>query len=230
MKTNVTMKSTEDRNLFGVVIRQDTKNSFLSLTDLQEAYTRARIKNGWNYKGEIQHIIAQKENAERIYYILSEQKLINCDFSQFMEMIGKDGIVKVLKHLNVYKTTGRGTNKQTVCNPYIWVLVAMELNPMLYAKVVTWLTDKLIFNRIEACDLNKDLRSEVAKFPSVDYARLNMALNEKVFGYHQTGMRNFASEQELDKLTKLECAITFCIQNGIYKTFDDVVNGIKNSK
>ena len=49
MKTNVTMMS-NDRKLFGVTIRQDTKNQFLSITDLQEAYTRARIEKGWNEK------------------------------------------------------------------------------------------------------------------------------------------------------------------------------------
>lgn len=39
MKTNVVMIS-KDRDLFGVTIKQDTKTSFMSLTDLQEAYTR----------------------------------------------------------------------------------------------------------------------------------------------------------------------------------------------
>ena len=49
MKTNVTMKS-KDRELFGVVIKQDTKNSFLSLTDLQEAYAVGRLNEGWKDK------------------------------------------------------------------------------------------------------------------------------------------------------------------------------------
>ena len=34
MKTNVTMQSEKDRELFGVIIRQNTKDSMLSLTDL----------------------------------------------------------------------------------------------------------------------------------------------------------------------------------------------------
>ena len=43
MKSNVTMLS-KDRVLFGVTIRQDTKNGFLSVTDLQDAYFRARVE------------------------------------------------------------------------------------------------------------------------------------------------------------------------------------------
>ena len=49
MKTNVTMVS-KDRELFGVIIKQDTKTSFMSLTDLQEAYTKKRVEMGWNEK------------------------------------------------------------------------------------------------------------------------------------------------------------------------------------
>ena len=49
METNVTLKS-KDRELFGVVIRQETKTGFLNLSDLQEAYTRKRIAEGWSEK------------------------------------------------------------------------------------------------------------------------------------------------------------------------------------
>lgn len=36
----------KDRELFGVIIKQDTKTSFMSLTDLQEAYTKKRVEMG----------------------------------------------------------------------------------------------------------------------------------------------------------------------------------------
>lgn len=71
MKTNVTMVS-KDRELFGVIIKQDTKTSFMSLTDLQEAYTKKRVEMGWNEK-RIENILSNKESAERVYYILEKQ-------------------------------------------------------------------------------------------------------------------------------------------------------------
>ena len=73
MKTNIVMESNKDRELFGVVIKQETKTGFMSLTDLQEAYTHARVINGWSNRGEFQHIINQVENSERIFYILKEK-------------------------------------------------------------------------------------------------------------------------------------------------------------
>ena len=226
MLTNVTMKSENDRELFGVVIRQNTKDSMLSLTDLQEAYTRARIQNGWSNKAHITDIINQKENAERIYYVLFEQHFINTDFSDFMEMVQKDGMVKVLKQFGVYKTTGRGENKQSVCNPYIWVLVAMELNPMLYAKVVTWLTDKLILNRIEAGNFYKSLSGALYKIPNPNYSEIAKSLNVKVFGKHETGIRNKGSQKQLSELARVEDNIAYCINKGFYKTNDDIIQAI----
>ena len=86
MKTNITMKSEKDRELFGVVIKQETKNGFMSLTDLQEAYTHARVLNGWSDK-RIDHIIKQVENSERIYYLLKEQGFVNVSIDTFTEMV-----------------------------------------------------------------------------------------------------------------------------------------------
>lgn len=231
METNVTMKSQESRELYGVVIRQETKNSFLSLSDLQEAYVYARVQNKWRDK-RVSDILNYEENTERIFYLLQEQNLLGDknELSRFYEEVKEKGMAKVLKELGVYKTTGRGDNKQSMCNPYIWVLVAMELNPRLYAKVVMWLTDKLITKRIEACDLNKELRNAMSKYiTSPDYALVNRALNIKVFGYHETGMRNLASTEKLHTLYLLEENVAFCIKQGFYKSNEDIIAGIKSA-
>ena len=231
MVTNVTMESKESRELYGVVIRQETKDSFLSLTDLQEAYTHARIENGWHDR-QISDILRQDSNIERIYYLLREQGIIDdkTENSRFYKNVKEKGMVKVLKELGCYKTTGRGDNKRSMCNKYIWVLVAMELNPQLYAKVVMWLTDKLIFNRIEACELNKELRSAMAKYlPSPDYSEVNRALNIKAFGYHESGMRNSQSTEKLHTLNILEETMAYCIKKGFYKTNEEVLAAIKSA-
>ena len=229
MKTNVTMKSEKDRELFGVVIKQDTKNCFMSLSDLDEAYTHARVMYGWS-KTESKDVLRSPSNWERIFYILKEQdKLpdsIKGQICPFMEMCTKQGIATTLKKLGVYKTTGRGENRRIMCDPYIWVLVAMELNPMLYAKVVTWLTDKLILNRIEAGNFYKSLSSALYKIPQPNYPEIAKALNTKVFGKHETGIRNKGSQKQLSELTRIEDNIAYCINKGFYKTNEDVLKAI----
>lgn len=223
MKTNVTMLSDSDRNLFGVTIRQQTNGEMLSLTDLEEAYTYARVQFGWKDK-EYQKILNFDGNIERIYYILNEQKLIldKKQLNAFYEIVKEKGMTKVLKEYGVYKTTGRGENKMVVCNPYIWMLVAMEMNPMLYAKVVTWVTDKLILNRIEAGDFYNELASALYKLPDTNYPELGKSLNMKIFGKHEPGLRNKGSEKELENLKKLEYGLAFGINQGWIKNMEQV--------
>lgn len=229
MKTNITMLSDSDRNLYGVTIRQNTKDCMLNLSDLQDAYTIARIQNKWAVK-DIFHILGYESNIERIYYILDEQELLDdkTTLTSFYESVKENGIVKVLKSLGVYKMSGRGENRTVFCNPYIWVLVAMELNPQMYAKVVMWLTDKLILNRIEAGNLQSDLAKALSQYiPSPEYGNVAIECNKRIFGKHENGIRNTRSQDELKELAHLEDNITFCIKKGYLKTNEEVLEAIR---
>ena len=52
-----------DKILFGVIIRYDEETSFMSLTDLQEAYLRKRVLEGWSDK-RIEGILSNKNSSE----------------------------------------------------------------------------------------------------------------------------------------------------------------------
>ena len=227
MKSNVVLSST-DRELFGVTIRQNTKEQFLSITDLQKAYERARWQYGWSDK-RVNDILSTADTKERVYFLLKERDVIKAEMPVFMEMVRKEGLTKVLKGLGIYRATGRGENKTVMADPYIWVLIAMELNPMLYAKVIIWLTDSLIFDRIEAGSEFMPMNASIKKIvSSPDYPKYARLINEKVFGQHQTGMRNLASAKELRKIADIEKFITQSISMGFLKSENDVVDSIKN--
>lgn len=221
MKTNVILSST-DRELFGITIRQNTKEQFLSVTDLQKAYETARWQYGWSER-RIESVMQTIDFKERVYYILESQGIIKTTILVFMEMIEKEGIAKVLKGLGVYKTTGARVNKQVMADPYIWVLLAMELNPMIYAKVVIWLTDTLVFNRIEAGNeylpMNAKIK-EIIKNPN--YPQIAKLINIKVFGKHISGMRNLASAKELRKISDVEKQIITAIDMKWIKNEEDI--------
>ena len=159
MKTNVIMQST-DRTLFGTIIRQETKNGFLNLSDLQKCFDNLRIYKGWTNK-HLPELISRRENVERFFYILEKQNLISVDLSTFMEIVDKKGITTTLKSFGVYCTTGARHTKTIWCNPYIWILIALELSPEFYANAIVWLTDQLILNRIEAGNFYKGLTSAI---------------------------------------------------------------------
>jgi len=223
MKSNVVLQST-DRELFGVTIKQSTKDSFLSITDLQKAYEVARWQYGWR-ENRVVDIMQTKAFKERIFYILENQGIIKVAFATFIEIVDREGIAKTLKGLGVYKTTGARDNKSTYANPYIWILLAMELNPMIYAKVIIWLTDTLIFDRIDAGSEYLPMNAAISKIiKSPNYPEYAKLINKKVFGQHISGMRNLASAKELRQISDIEKQIISAIdmewikdENGLLK-------------
>lgn len=222
MKNNITLSS-KDRELFGVTIRQNTKDCFLSISDLQKSYEKARWIYGWSDR-RVDVVMQTTDFKERVYHILNERGIIKTSILVFMDMIDKEGITKVMKGLGLYKTTGRGSNKSVMSDPYIWVLIAMEMNPMLYAKVIIWVTDSLIFDRIEAgseyLPMNSKIK-EIIKNP--DYPKFARLINQKVFGHHQSGMRNLASSKELRKIADIEKTVITAIDNSWIKTEEDLL-------
>lgn len=225
MISNVVLKS-KDRVLFGITIKQDTKNEFLSLTDLQEAYTIARVKKGWSDR-RINDILSTNISSERVYYILKERNFIETGLNVFMEEVEKQSLVKVMKKYGAYKTVGRGENRTTMCEKYIWVMLALELNPEIYAKVVCWLADNLIINRIEAGDKYNDLCRACSKFKDVDYRIIAKGLNYIVFNVHETLLRNKATQEELKELDDLQKSLAFSVDMGYIKSFNDLHNTMK---
>lgn len=227
MKQNQVLSSS-DRELFGITIRQHTKNQMLSVTDLQKSYEKARFMHGWKDR-KVNHIIDTDDFKERVYYILENMGLVKTDISVFMEMLNREGIVKSLKGLGVWKTTGRGENKMVVANPYVWVLIAMEMNPMIYAKVVTWLTDSLIFQRLEAgkgyAPMNSAIDKIISKPNYPEYARI---INIKVFGEHIRGIRNLASAEELRKIAKIEEFVFNAINMKLIDNEEKLLSAINN--
>lgn len=146
-------------------------------------------------------------------------------------MVEKEGITKVLKGLGLYKTIGRGENKSVMSDPYVWILIALELNPMLYAKVIIWVTDTLIFDRIEAGSEYKPMNSAIKSvIPSPDYIKYAKAINTKVFGHHQSGMRDLACAKELRKIADIEKFITNAIEQGWIKTEEQIIDAIIKSR
>lgn len=218
----------KDKVLYGVVIRQDIKTSFMSLTGLQEAYTRKRVEMGWNDK-RIENILSNKESAERIFYILKKQKYLKHEnLNEFMDMVESESLIKVMKWYKAYKTTGREENRNVMCDPYIWVLVAIELNPMLYAEVTGWLNDKLILDRIGIGDKYNTLSRAVSIFDDVDYAEMADKLNWIVFNKHGYVLDGRATQEQLKELETLQSNLAFCIEMGTISSFSNLMNMMRS--
>jgi hypothetical protein len=218
MTTNVVLSST-DRNLFGITIRQETQSGFLNLSDLKDAYNLARLQNGWVEKN-IDRIMT--DNIETIFYLLEKQGVIKLRMCSFIEEVKNVGFAKYMKSIGAYKSTGARQNKTVWVNPYIFVMVAMDLNPLFKANVIGWLTDELIINRIEAGSFCKALNASIQKFnpDGNTYMKLAITLNNIVFGKHEVGIRNKGTKEQLRLLANIEEKMAFAIDMGYVNSFN----------
>jgi hypothetical protein len=91
---------------------------------------------------------------------------------------------------------------------------------------MTWLTDSLILNRIEAGDFYKGFSRAIAKF-GPDYVRVAKALNFIVFNNHEAGIRNTATREQLTELSDLEKNLTFSIEMGDINTQEELIVRLK---
>jgi hypothetical protein len=163
-----------------------------------------------------------------VYHLLYERGLIKVGIPTFTELADSQGIVNYLKNLGVWKTTGRGEHRNVVCDPYVWTLLAMELNPMLYAKVIIWLTDSLIFDRMDAGNKFLPMNGAICRLlEKPDYPKYAREINVRVFGEHITGMRNLASAKELRLISDIENTVTKAIEHGWVKSEEDILKLIR---
>ena len=216
-----------DRVVFGITVRQETKDGFMSVTDLQQAYEKARWIHGWPER-RINDVLQNPQIQNKIYYILKKKNLISIPLGDFRSLVEAEGITSVVKKIGVWKVTGRGEKRNVVCDKYVWMVIAMELNPMLFAEVIVWLTDSLIFDRMEAGDKFKPMNAAICRLlPKPDYATYAREINLRVFGEHITGMRNLASAKELRLISDIETTVTKAIQHGWIKTEEDILKLIR---
>lgn len=80
----------------------------------------------------------------------------------------KDNILNIssvmdLGKLDLAYKKGKGVDQKWFVNPYLFVMIALEMDPEIYAEVVIWLTDGLIENRNEAGDAYVRMCSAISK-------------------------------------------------------------------
>jgi hypothetical protein len=218
-------KATERGELvvFDTTVRQEPDTKFLSLTDLGKATDKVKDIYGRSNR-DINQILSNKVNQERIFYMLKNQGIItNWGFIDFMKKVEDDGVINVLKKLKVYKTNGKGKDRIVNCNAYIWVLVAMEMNPKLYAMVITRLGDKVLNNKIKISEIDKGLKQSMQKLHNANYAEIEKGINYIIYNKHKTGIRNNSTIEQLKELEELEKNIALSIDMGYVNSYEQLL-------
>lgn len=123
------------RELFGREIRQKSKSEYFSATDLVNAGNRWRLQRDlsiFNLSG----FLGQSKTKEFI-------KMLESDYGQV-----------VIK--------GRGRNSSTWVHPFLFIDIALAINPELKIEVYKWLYDELLKYRNDSGDSYKKMCGAIA--------------------------------------------------------------------
>lgn len=219
-----------DKVLFGIPIRCDEETSFMSLTDLQEAYLRKRVVEGWSDK-RIEGILSNKNSSERIYYIIKDKYIRGISLSSFISDVSNTSLVKTLKSLGVYKSTGRGSNRLVMCAKEIWMMIAMELHPSIYNECINMfgssgISDSAIVYIRGRNEYNDMYRSLSSFFSSDDIYRIILSINKSVTGDCD---KYLYTKQESERIVCIQKDICKFIKSGMFESVDDVIDILTNA-
>lgn len=221
-----------EREFFGSVIHQRIDNEMLSVSDLSKIYEGMRVEKGWPDKPLHKFFAKDRpENYDFITELVKEADLVKGRFQPFMKVAEKNGILKALKEFGLYKMVGKGKERSVYCHPYIFVSIAMWMNPTFRAKATIWITDQLILNRIETGERYTALSSAIHDHivPTIDsemgkkfiYSNFAKIINKKIFGKHADDLRQVASKEDLKELTRLQEKLITLIEVGYIKSYQE---------
>lgn len=197
MKTNVVMI----RKMGQFEVSQRTQDGMFNATLLLKQWNDA---NGT--KKEVKEFI-RNDQTQAFIEVLKNEEFTNGDNSPYLAT--------------------RGNKGATWMHPYLFIKFAMWLNPRFEYHVIKFVYDQLIELRHSAGDNYKGLTSAVSRLNNVNYSLLAKGLNYVVFGKHEEGLRQIATQDQLKQLTELQSKLAFAIDMGYIKSFDELVNELR---
>lgn len=210
MKTNVEM--IRKMGQFDVV--QRTKDGMFNATSL--------IRQ-WN------HVTGQKKQIGDFIRLSQTQEFIE-ELKKDTESqagISHDGDYQILTTIKGRNTKHGKTSDESWYHPYLFIKFAMWLNSRFEIQVIRFIYDQLIAFRHEAGDNYNGLTSSVQRFKGIDYPQLAKGINWIVFGRHESGIRQTATQEQLRELIDLQKKLAFACDMGYIKTFDELINEMR---
>lgn len=235
MKTNVQLESSS-RNLLGKTITVMSKDGFVCITEAMDALNEKRALMGLKAR-RIDDILQTKSFQERLPALIREissMEFSDSEYSKVCDNCCSFNSINDLRKLKMaYRRGGRHDQKWFV-NPYVFVMIALELDPEIYAKVIVWLTDGLIGDRNAAGEaylrMSRSISSIVPDKSELKdkIQRVAKGINYIIFNEHEDNRRNRASKNEMMEIVALENAIIEFIDSGYIKSFDELINFLGN--
>lgn len=203
MKTNVLM----DRKMGGLSFTQRTKDSYFSATQLLSQWNKLEKKS------------KKDKEVSRFLHLETTQSFIN-------ELVDAEIIHT---HSEGYHTSraNKGDNAGTWMHPYLFIKFAMWLSPKFEVECIKFIHDNLIQNRKLAGTNYNLLSSSGMKLKGYNFSEIAIAMQWIVFGVKGKNLRQTATELQLKELYELEQKLSFAIDMGYIKTYDQLLSEMR---
>ena len=140
----------------------------------------------------------------------------------------------IIKNSVVIVQKGRkgrnATDDKVWMHPLLFIDFAMYLNPRFKVQVLKFVQDQLIAYRNKVACSYKGWSATLKKLgatTSDDYSSVQRCMNYAIFGRHEDGIRNTATEDELIKMANLEAQISQLVEFDMIKSINDVKQFLK---
>lgn len=212
MKTSVNMI----RKMGDFEVIQRTKDGYFNANALLTQWNTSHPNKRKRQISEFLESSKTKEFIEEIQRVENhhERKNVHGDFLVVMCQRGRN--------------TKKGKTPDKIwMHPYLYIDFAMWINPKFKYHVIKFVYDQLIEYRHNAGDLYKELASAVATFGDADYSQLAQAINFIVFGSHEKGIRQKATQDQLKELNDLQKQLAFLIDMEFIISFEQLMENMR---
>lgn len=210
------------RGLYGLSILQRTSDGMFNATELMNEWkkTTGQEKRIRDFMDNQQ----TKEFVQALAEDIANQQLPNSANSSTLEVIENKSIMD-----KVIRST-KGRYGATWMHPLLFVKYAMWYNPKFELEVMKMVADRLLDIRIDVGDSYQKWCATLATLGADspdDFSRVQKCMNYAVFNSHQDGIRNEATQPQLEKMRKLEEQIEQMAEFGYLSSLEDVRNFLR---
>lgn len=188
----------------GLEVRQRTDTGMFNATSLLKEWNK-RMK----MKKEVSKFLALEQTKE------------------FITVMEQEELLHTQKPAYVNSKASRGTSAGTWMHPFLFIKFAMWINPKFEYNVIKFVYDELIKNRHDAGDMYRTLSASVAKLKGCNFSEVAKALQWLVFNRTGKNLRQTATESELKELAETESQLSFAIDRGFIKTYQQLISTMR---
>lgn len=231
MKTNVRLIP-ETRELLGKKVTVMPKDGFICITEAMQALTDKREEMGLAPR-QLSHLMESKDFQERIKELVNQLNsrglLVRCRKPYASKNTPSMSNLYDFYKLGLAYKRGKGEDQKWFINPYLFIMISLELDPEIYATVILWISEGFIEDRNMAGDAYVQMSAALYKMVDdrdnfKDYiSRVAKAINFIVFNKHEDGIRNTATRNQLNEIVTLENEIHCLLRDEFIKDYQGLI-------